>query len=139
MKVFIKAVKIVTETCCSCGVVFGLNEDFKNKLLRSGDNFYCTNGHPQHYTRKKSLQKKLTNALREIETLKCRIELCVSEPIYAFCDFRFERVLNNGGVKTIGDALEFGEFRLRSMYGVGDVCISQIKDNLERYNINLKP
>ena len=137
-KLLVKAVTIVSETCCNCGVVFGLNQEFKNQLLENGKNFYCTNGHAQHFTRKKSLEKKLHEAQQKIESLECRIELCRSEDIYYFCDCRFINRLYKSGVNTIGDALKLGEVELRKIYGVGDVCIDQIKTSIEKYDINLK-
>lgn len=41
---------LIPETCCSCGVLFGLEQDHRNTLLRSQEFFHCPNGHPQHFT-----------------------------------------------------------------------------------------
>lgn len=43
-------VHIVTEECISCGVVFGMTGYFERERRRDHKNFYCPNGHPQHYT-----------------------------------------------------------------------------------------
>jgi hypothetical protein len=57
-------VKLVTETCCNCGVVFAMAEEFKQECLREtdGKSFYCPAGHAQHYVGKSDAQK-----LREAE------------------------------------------------------------------------
>lgn len=46
--------KLVTETCCECGLLFAMTEDFKNEKLKYREShnrrsFYCPNGHQQHY------------------------------------------------------------------------------------------
>lgn len=37
-------------TCCSCGVVFGIESQHQERLRQTHDDFYCPNGHRQHYT-----------------------------------------------------------------------------------------
>ena len=53
---------LVLETCCSCGVPFGLSGDHYDRLNASGDTFYCPNGHPQIYTKRKNLEQQLADA-----------------------------------------------------------------------------
>jgi len=39
-----------SETCYSCGVVFAMTADFRRQRLAHHDlNFFCPNGHQQHY------------------------------------------------------------------------------------------
>jgi len=38
------------ETCCTCGVPFGIESDHQRHLRNTGASFYCPNGHKQHYT-----------------------------------------------------------------------------------------
>lgn len=55
---------LVIETCCNCGIVFGLDESYRRRLLQSHDDFYCPNGHPQHFvgeTDKERLQKEVNS------------------------------------------------------------------------------
>jgi hypothetical protein len=40
------------ETCIECGCLFGVTEEFQKQLKRSHRNFYCPNGHGQHYPEK---------------------------------------------------------------------------------------
>jgi hypothetical protein len=42
---------LITEECCSCGVVFALPEFLHEKLKEKGKkmSFHCPNGHAQHY------------------------------------------------------------------------------------------
>lgn len=41
--------KFVTETCCNCGIVFAITEERHERLVETKENFYCPNGHSQHY------------------------------------------------------------------------------------------
>jgi hypothetical protein len=46
-------IRLVTETCFSCGVVFAMESRFQERLAKNpGKNFYCPNGHSQHYVGK---------------------------------------------------------------------------------------
>lgn len=38
------------ETCCVCGIAFGVPAYFKDKRLEDKEGFYCPNGHCQSYT-----------------------------------------------------------------------------------------
>lgn len=38
-----------TETCCVCGIPFGIPETIQKARLADGKKFYCSNGHGQHY------------------------------------------------------------------------------------------
>jgi len=42
-------VTLVHESCCKCGVVFGLESGHQGQLLKSHGDFWCPNGHQQHY------------------------------------------------------------------------------------------
>lgn len=48
---------IITETCCNCGVLFGMEEEFVDRRRDDHHTFYCPNGHPQSYTGKTTKQK----------------------------------------------------------------------------------
>lgn len=54
-------IEMVHETCCNCGVHFGMPSSMNTRLRTSGGSFYCPNGHQQHYTEteNKRLQKQL--------------------------------------------------------------------------------
>jgi len=59
--------------CCSCGVAFMLESNYKSRRLEDGEEFYCPNGHPQRYT--ESTQAKLNIATAEISRLKSQVQL----------------------------------------------------------------
>lgn len=40
---------MATETCCNCGVLFGLPKDMQDRLRNSHKTFYCPSGHGQSY------------------------------------------------------------------------------------------
>jgi hypothetical protein len=50
-------VTIVPVTCYKCGVLFGVPDAFKEKRLRDRQEFYCPNGHAQHYVGKTEEQR----------------------------------------------------------------------------------
>lgn len=43
-------IELVTEACCSWGVVFGLEAEHHARLRGTKREFFCPNGHSQHYT-----------------------------------------------------------------------------------------
>lgn len=57
--------KIIIETCCNCGITFGMDKAFQQERLNTGKNFYCPNGHSQHYT--DSIAAKLKDAEKKAE------------------------------------------------------------------------
>ena len=56
-------VTIVGETCCNCGIAFGMPDSFMRQKRRDTTNFFCPNGHPQHY------------AVSEVDKLRKQLEL----------------------------------------------------------------
>jgi len=55
------SVKLVTEECCTCGILFAMPQEVNERLRTKGGTFYCPNGHPQAYTEPdiEVLRKKL--------------------------------------------------------------------------------
>ena len=55
------SVKLVTEECCACGIVFAMPQQVNERLRTKGGTFYCPNGHSQVYTEPdiEVLRKKL--------------------------------------------------------------------------------
>ena len=67
------AVTLVGETCCNCGVPFGMAQEFRNKRLKDHLNFYCPNGHRQHYvgqTEEERLRNVVENLKQEVRFQK---------------------------------------------------------------------
>jgi ssDNA-binding Zn-finger/Zn-ribbon topoisomerase 1 len=58
--------ELVVETCCNCGVPFAIHRPQYERLLESGDRFYCPAGHPQHYTRRENLDKQIEDLKRKL-------------------------------------------------------------------------
>lgn len=49
--------------CCTCGVVFGMDDYLDRKRRGDGATFYCSNGHGQHYgSELERLRKQLDSA-----------------------------------------------------------------------------
>jgi hypothetical protein len=47
----VETIDFVLETCCNCGIPFMMPKYHRNMLYREkGKNFYCPNGHGQHFT-----------------------------------------------------------------------------------------
>ena len=55
--------------CYSCGVMFAMTQEKNRHCLEDGGNFWCPNGHRQHYITSKiqKLEKKLEAQKRETE------------------------------------------------------------------------
>lgn len=63
--------KLTTETCYSCGMLFAMPDDVRERRLRDHQNFFCPAGHSQHYLakhREEQLKDELAQQkqLREI-------------------------------------------------------------------------
>lgn len=43
--------------CCTCGVAFAITETYERERRRDHLNFYCPNGHPQHWPGKSDLEQ----------------------------------------------------------------------------------
>lgn len=53
-----------TESCCACGIVFGMPLDFYKECQSNTERwFFCPNGHRQHYTESEEtrLRRQLEN------------------------------------------------------------------------------
>lgn len=74
---------LVTETCYRCGALFAMAADFKDARLRDRRDFFCPNGHAQHYigktdteklkeskARETALRDQLSAAIRDAETTR---------------------------------------------------------------------
>lgn len=62
-----------TETCCNCGVTFAMPAQLKYERLTNGGEFYCPNGHGQHYKTPMvvKLKKDLEAAEVALRRAKC--------------------------------------------------------------------
>ena len=52
-------VEIIPETCCTCGVVFGMPDGLMAQRRKDGEPFYCPVGHKMNYPRGRHLEKQL--------------------------------------------------------------------------------
>jgi len=48
---FVQNQTLVTEGCCNCGILFAMPYDLREEKRIKGGDFYCPNGHSQHYTK----------------------------------------------------------------------------------------
>lgn len=53
-------VELIPQTCCDCGIVFGLPDGLAAQRLKDGKMFWCPVGHSQHFTRKRTLEQELS-------------------------------------------------------------------------------
>lgn len=54
---FVEKAWLETVTCCNCGMLFAMTEDFKRRRHDDHETFYCPAGHAQHYTGATEAQK----------------------------------------------------------------------------------
>jgi len=68
-------VKLVTEECCNCGILFAMPQQVNERLRTKGGTFYCPNGHPQVYTEPdiEVLRKKLLAEERRSQNLETHL------------------------------------------------------------------
>lgn len=63
--------ELVTEECITCGVLFAIPTKLQDKLIENHQEFYCPNGHGQHYAEKTQLEKEVEHLSTSLDT--CRI------------------------------------------------------------------
>lgn len=56
---------LICETCITCGIVFGVPTDWRNRRLEDHKMMYCPNGHQQHYAGKSEAEKLRDELERE--------------------------------------------------------------------------
>ena len=59
--------QFVGEKCCNCGVTFAMEASFQQERLKDHKNFFCPNGHSQHYTGETEADK-LKKKVKNLET-----------------------------------------------------------------------
>lgn len=69
---YTRTINMVTESCCNCGVVFGMPSDLQDEFKKDSSKFfYCPNGHRQHYSESESDRlKKELDRVRQSEQLQ---------------------------------------------------------------------
>lgn len=71
------AITLETITCCLCAVPFAVPADLKRERLRDHRNFWCPNGHDQHFlgkTEADKLREQLAAKGREVAAAESRAE-----------------------------------------------------------------
>lgn len=51
--------QLYVQSCCSCGVTFGMPNDMDDQRRKDGKSFYCPNGHSQSYSETDGKRLKL--------------------------------------------------------------------------------
>lgn len=105
-----KTVEFFIESCCNCGVLFGITDELHSELLRKKEvkKFYCPNGHEQWYLGKSD--KKL---LTEAETAKRNAEAALQAE-------RDQRLATERNLKATETELK--RHRSRAKGGACPVC-----------------
>lgn len=113
-------ITLESETCCTCGVVFGIESRHRAELRRKKErtSFYCPNGHSQHYigdTEADKLRRELEwarsqrdsarsalkmteNTLRVVKGHKTRLKKRIANGVCPCCNRNFENVARH--IKT---------------------------------------
>lgn len=78
-----ESMRLVTEVCYECGVVFGLPDQLQDHLMENHRNFYCPNGHAQHYLAKSDKERLEEERRRHASTQEelriARLEAATAE------------------------------------------------------------
>lgn len=56
--------------CAACSIDFGIGADFMARRRKDHANFYCPNGHSNHYPGPSAEEKRLAQAERELEAAR---------------------------------------------------------------------
>lgn len=79
-------IQIITETCITCGAIFGLVAEFRNRRIEDHENFYCPNGHSQFYSGKtkaeslaEELERERQRRIDEVEAAQVRADFAEAE------------------------------------------------------------
>jgi hypothetical protein len=51
--------ELIPETCCNCGIVFGMPDGLLEQRVKDGKSFWCPVGHGMSYTKKETLEQEL--------------------------------------------------------------------------------
>ena len=63
------AYDLVVQTCINCGVRFAMDEAYNNRKLDDHTDFCCPNGHQQHYTG----EREVDRLRKETENLRMQL------------------------------------------------------------------
>jgi DNA repair exonuclease SbcCD ATPase subunit len=78
MATFTEISTYVIETCCECGVHFGVPQHLQSKLVEKHKTFYCPNGHGQAYygeSRETKLKRQLEQTTRQLADTQGQLQL----------------------------------------------------------------
>lgn len=95
-------------TCCECGAIYMLANDFVRQRRRDHHNFYCPNGHPQHWPGE-SEEERLRRVLHETTLAKERAErereaAWQAEQATAATNAKLERAVKKAKVRAMREA-----------------------------------
>jgi hypothetical protein len=92
-----------TTTCASCGIRFAMPKDFRDKLLQTGERFYCPNGHALSFDseleklrnelqRERQKHDQTQAALRTAQEAAAKLELRLKHGVCPCCRRTFSNV-----------------------------------------------
>lgn len=90
-----RKLELVTETCSSCGVLFAMDKELQQARVVDKRQFYCPNGHSQHYLGKSETQKlreQLDEERRQRQSAEQRVAMWQDD--YKEADARATRERN---------------------------------------------
>lgn len=76
MSTFTASETLETIICYKCAVLFAMPQELQKRRLESGGEFFCPNGHEQHYSksRVKILEEQLESERKRISTLNTQLQ-----------------------------------------------------------------
>jgi DNA-binding XRE family transcriptional regulator len=70
MTQYVDNVRMQTELCCTCHIVFATPQEFHDKRRKDGKTFYCPSGHPQCYNSGLSEADKLRQEVERMKSMR---------------------------------------------------------------------
>ncbi len=119
---------LVKESCCNCGIEFGMPLDFYHAAKADNNKFFhCPNGHSQHYTESETtrLKRQLDEANRMTTVIASKAERLLKE-------------CNHLGVQLKSTKTRMRNLKTRIANGICPCCNRQF-GNLRRHMTHQHP
>lgn len=90
--------------CCKCGIPFAVPASIREDWTKTGESFYCPNGHSQHYSESEvsKLEKELQRERKRKEWAERQATIATQQAEYAERRRRAQKAVNTKLKKRIG-------------------------------------
>ncbi|MBA3773848.1 MAG: helix-turn-helix transcriptional regulator [Ramlibacter sp.] len=139
---FVGTISLVTEHCCTCGVVFAMTQEMEKRRREDHESFYCPAGHGQHYTGPNEADRLRAEVERKQQMLEAeqarnlktaqerdqvarahhKMRVRVMNGVCPCCNRTFQNLLRHMQTEHAG---EFNVRTLRQAFGMTQAAVAQ--------------